>query len=177
MKKSLLSLRRLLLLSLLPWLPSTLLALSGDSRQPIEIVSDRAEFDDNSASAHYIGNVVVTQGSLRIEADDLLLISDKGSVTEVKASGSPARFHQQLDGQEPLMMEGEAASVSYHAKSRRLELKGTAKLRQGERFFYGDRIEYQLEKRLMRAFGGSEAKGEGKRVRLILPPPKDEATP
>jgi lipopolysaccharide export system protein LptA len=57
------------------------------------------------------------------------------------------------------------------------ELKGTAKLRQGERFFYGERIEYQLEKRLMRAFGGSEAKGEGKRVRLILPPPKDEATP
>lgn len=172
MKKSL-----LLLLSLLPWLPCATWALSGDSRQPIEIVSDRAEFDDNNASAHYIGNVVVTQGSLRIEANDLLLISDKGSVTEVRASGSPARFHQQLDGQEPLMMEGEASSVSYHAKSRQLELKGAARLRQGERLFYGERIEYQLEKRLVRAFGDSEAKGDGKRVRLILPPPKDETAP
>lgn len=177
MKKRLLPLRPLLLLSLLPWLPGMTWALSSDSRQPIEIVSDRAEFDDNNASAHYYGNVVVTQGSLRIEANDLLLISDKGSVTEVRASGSPARFHQQLDGQEPLMMEGEAASVSYLAKSRQLELKGAARLRQGERFFYGERIEYQLEKRLVRAFGDSEAKGDGKRVRLILPPPKDEQMP
>ncbi len=117
------------------------------------------------------------QPPLRIEAAELTLKGDNGGVTEVVASGTPARFHQLLDGEEQVPMEGEATSVSYHAKTRLLELKGAAKLRQGERLFFGERIEYQLEKRLVRAFGNSEAAGDGKRVRLILPAPKNDSAP
>lgn len=178
MKKRAMQIRYpLLLLSCLLSAHPLLLALSDDSRKAIEIVSDRAEFDDKNSSAHYFGNVVVTQGSLRIEAAELTLKGDKGGVTEVVASGTPARFHQLLDGEEQVPMEGEATSVSYHAKTRLLELKGAAKLRQGERLFFGERIEYQLEKRLVRAFGNSEAVGDGKRVRLILPAPKSDSAP
>ena len=46
-------------------------ALSTDSNQPIRVQADSAELDDGKGVATYRGNVVITQGSLRVTGTSL----------------------------------------------------------------------------------------------------------
>ncbi|MEZ5672702.1 MAG: LptA/OstA family protein [Thiotrichaceae bacterium] len=50
-------------------LPYSAFALSTDHNQPINIQSDTAMIDDNNGLAIYTGNVVVTQSTIRIDAE------------------------------------------------------------------------------------------------------------
>ena len=49
-------------------------ALPGDSNEPIEIEADFAELDDEKGETIYVGNVIVTQGSLRMTGEKLRII-------------------------------------------------------------------------------------------------------
>ena len=45
------------------------LAIDPNSKSPIEIESDQATLDDKTGSSTYSGNVIITQGLSRLEAD------------------------------------------------------------------------------------------------------------
>ena len=47
------------------------MALSSDKDQPIEIEADHAKLDDIQRVAVYQGDVVITQGSIRLNGDIL----------------------------------------------------------------------------------------------------------
>ena len=49
----------------------TAMALSSDKDQPIEIEADHAKLDDIQRVAVYQGDVVITQGSIRLNGDIL----------------------------------------------------------------------------------------------------------
>ena len=53
-------------------------SLSDDSSQPINIKSDSAEINDATGVSIYIGNVVITQGSMVLTGDKVTLeVSNK----------------------------------------------------------------------------------------------------
>lgn len=158
-------------------------ALATDSQQPIEIEADFAELDDQEGKTIYVGNVVVTQGSIRMTGDKLKVnFSEDRDLEEVYLEGRPAYFKQTPDNGEDV--EGEALLIEYHQLKSLLHLISKARLTQGERLFEGDRINYDTAKSVITARAVPKAKqrvpGKEKqtgRVRVIIPPkkPKDTA--
>ena len=57
----------------------TIYLIDSDKDKPIFLESDSAKWDENSQKSTYRGNVVVTQGTLLLTGD-LLVVTSKSSV-------------------------------------------------------------------------------------------------
>ena len=153
-------------------------ALSTDSQQPIEIEADFAELDDQEGRTIYVGNVIVTQGSIKMKGDKLkVLFSEDRDLEHVHMEGRPAYFKQTPDGGKE-DVEGEGLIIEYLAKSSMLHLIQKAKLTQGNRLFTGDRINYDSAKSVITGRGQPKTTDKTdrpptrKRVKVIIPPKK-----
>ncbi len=156
---------------------ATARGLSSDPDQPIEIEADFAELDDQEGRTTYTGNVIVTQGSIRMTGDKMRAnFSPERELIDVYVEGRPAFFKQTPDGGKD-DIEGEALEIEYHAQKNLLYLIRQARLTQGERLFKGYRINYDTEKSIItgratpRDSGGeTAAKEPPSRVKVIIPP-------
>lgn len=154
------------------------LALSTDSQQPLEIEADFAVIDDQDGRTIYRGNVIVTQGSIRMTGDEMKLIfTPDRELQDIFLKGRPAYFKQTPDGNKP-DIEGEGLTIEYHQKKELLILIERARLTQGGRLAEGHRINYDTGKSIMTMRSVPKEKIPGKskpkkrRVRVIIPPKK-----
>ncbi|MCI0400325.1 MAG: lipopolysaccharide transport periplasmic protein LptA [Gammaproteobacteria bacterium] len=149
------------------------LALSGDSDQPIEIEADAAELDDNLGVTVYRGNVVVTQGTLRLNGDTMTVYyTDDQKLKTVFMDGNPACFRQRPD-KENMDVKAEALRMEYHAAEKLLVLLQDATVIRGRDRFSGDRIEYDTEKAIVKARKSNSSKD---RVKMVIQPKKERVT-
>ncbi|HUH38629.1 MAG TPA: lipopolysaccharide transport periplasmic protein LptA [Spongiibacteraceae bacterium] len=140
------------------------LALPADSEQPIEVDADRAV--RKAELVTYLGNVVINQGSLRIQADKVVVTSQGKQVQRIVASGSPAQFQQQPEPEQP-PVHAAAQTIDYNLSDTLIVLTNQASVRQEGSEVQGQRIEYQLETQTVRA----DSSGQGDdRVRMVLQP-------
>ena len=154
-------------------------ALSTDSQQPIEIEADFAELDDAEGKTIYIGNVVVTQGSIRMTGDKLRVnFTENRDLQDAYLEGRPAHFKQTPDGSQE-DVEGEGLLIEYHAQESFLYLIDKARLTRGDRLFEGHRINYDTKKSIITARSAPRLKlpkeaptQERGRVRVVIPPKK-----
>lgn len=147
-------------------LPCIAPALERDSQQPLYIQADEVELDNRQGRSTYRGHVIIDQGSLHIEAQQLV-IQRKGEELElIEAVGEPVRFRQRPEAASH-DIEGEAARVEYHASEARLLLQGSASVQQGGDRFEGARIEYDTRRSVVSA---SSEGGNGGRVHAIIQP-------
>lgn len=160
---------RLASLCLLAALPLSGMALPNDREQPVSITADSATFNEKTGIATYSGNIEIRQGSLLINADQIVATTDKeGKILNVIATGKPAHF-QQKPAPDKGLATAEADEVTYQARDGLIVLKGNATLKQDASSFKSNEISYSLDK------GEIEAKGSSKsRVQLIFPPPSKE---
>lgn len=161
-------------------LSSNLQALESDRHKSINIQADHAELSELNGRAVYTGKVELTQGSLNIRCDVLVVHTENGAVNKVEATGAPANYMQQLDNNQPVV-EAEAVSIVYLPANEKVLLQQSAKLRQGNNIFEGDQIEYDLHQQRLSASQNPKKPLEnstGKRVRMTLQPqttPSDSA--
>jgi lipopolysaccharide export system protein LptA len=130
---------------LLVALPLSTLALPGDNQQPINIQSDRAtqKADDNGEKTEYFGNVIMTQGSLLINANHLVIHSINRKANKIIAIGQPAHFQQQSDpAKAPI--QAKADHINYDLSSEKVILEGNANIEQNDANVSGNRIEYNV---------------------------------
>ncbi len=154
-------------------------ALSTDPQQPVEVQADFAEMDDKAGTTVYIGNVIITQGSIRMTGDRMrATFDDQRALEDVFVDGRPAYFRQTPDGSRE-DIEGQALQVEYHARKNQLILVKDASLKQGERLFEGYRINYDTKKSVITGRGdpllepGQKPTGKpGGRIKVIIPPRK-----
>jgi lipopolysaccharide export system protein LptA len=137
-------------------------AIDVDSAQPIEIESDSATIDDSQGFSTYRGNVIIKQGSTKLAADNITVFARDRSVTQIVANGSPATFNQQDTGSNDATT-GQAAQITYKAEEAVLVFDGEAKLEQTSNSFSGDRIEYDIMRKAIRAKGDQNT---GTRVKI-----------
>ncbi|NIN34018.1 MAG: lipopolysaccharide transport periplasmic protein LptA, partial [Gammaproteobacteria bacterium] len=72
--------------------------LSTDKNQDIEIESDSVYLDDTQKLGIYSGDVVVTQGSIRITGDTLTIhYTEENDIDKIIVEGEPATFRQLPD--------------------------------------------------------------------------------
>lgn len=140
-------------------------ALPSDQTKPVTLEADQASFNERTGVTSYRGNVIITQGTIRIEADQLTVnLDDNRGIKDAIAQGSPARFQQQLDANKGLA-KGQGQNVTYNAQTGIVTLKGNAFLSQDGATFRGETLRYSMNQ------GDIEATGSSKqRVQLVIPP-------
>ncbi len=103
-------------------------ALSTDREQPLQIEADKATIDNVKGIAIYEGNVIITQGSIRINANIVTIsYTQKQDIEKVVASGKPAHFKQRLDRGDEI--KAKAKQMEYNAFKNKLHLRKSAELR------------------------------------------------
>lgn len=142
-------------------------ALPSDQQQPIEIFSNNAQHDNKSGQSSYMGDVIVTQGSIKVEADTVTI---QRETAIVEATGAPARFQQQPEIDQPPI--NAHANTIYYARDKGLvELNGNASIEQGDTLITGQRIVYNVELQTLDASSPSADKSQPpQRVRVVIPP-------
>lgn len=145
------------------------LALSSDRDQPMELEADHANIDDQRGVHIYTGNVIITQGTMRITADHLTVKLKDGDIVEAIALGQPATYRQRPDGKEQ-DVEAKSLRMEYYADKGELILIDQARVWQGRDTFSSQRIHYDIDQDIVNAGDGQN------RVKIILQP-KPKAQP
>lgn len=150
--------------------------LSGDTRQPIHIESDRAERNEKQNVIVYQGSVIIRQGSIRIESDTVSIYNKGERVDRIICLGDPARYEQRPDqSQAPIVAH--AKTIEYSVSADSITLIGSARLEQEGATITGERIEYDLKNEVVKAKGDQTGQ---RRIQMVIPPEalkKGEETP
>lgn len=144
----------------------------ADRDKPIQVEADAVRMDDLKKIAVYEGRVILTQGSLRVQADRIEVRQDaEGFLTGV-ATGRPVHFRQRLEGRGD-WVDAWANRVEYDARREQVRLIGEAFLKKGEEELRGDQITYDARSEVYQASGGLPGQKPG-RVRAVILPPQRE---
>jgi lipopolysaccharide export system protein LptA len=147
-------------------------ALSTDKDQPIEIEADTADLDDEKGITIYRGNVVTTQGSVRMTGDIMTVYFTDDELDTLIMEGKPATYRQLPDDSE-VYDEAEALRMEYYELKSLVILIDKASFKQEGLSFSGNRIEYDTENSKVKAKGSAKQQnGAGERVKIILKPKK-----
>lgn len=117
--------------------------LSEDADKPIHIIGKTAEMDRTAQTLVYRGNVRIDQGSLRVVADTMVVEYEADQVVRITATGSPARYQQQLEGNQG-HVHANAREIVYHTQTEALDLNGKAHLLQRGSELKGENIRYDI---------------------------------
>lgn len=139
------------------------LAAKPDYTQQIQIDADKlVSVNDNILT--YRNNVQITQGSLRMNADQLEINASAGKGKEVYiATGRPVSYSQLLPDGKPVTAQ--ANEMRYDPSSRTLTLSGEAELTQSGSVVRASVIRYNVEKQQL-----SAESDDSKRVTTIFTP-------
>ena len=158
-------------------------AEKADRDKPINYQADAGDVNYQTKVGTLIGNVVITQGTLTIHADKVILRQNPDNSLSATAFGNPLTFREKSDNSDEYY-EGVAQRAEYDGQKRFLELFDRALLRKGTDEIRSNYISYNAETEFFKAEGRPDARpagaGEpplGARVRGIFQPqPKDEKT-
>jgi len=150
-------------------LPMTSHSLPDDRLQDLSIQADSAELDDQSGTTTYAGQVIVEQRRLKIRADKVVIFGSNDTYSKVVATGRPARLSQTPNpGDNPVTAQ--ANRLEYRITDETLFLIDNAAFEQEGTSLSGNRIEYDVQKAVVKAGGQSTTTGEDRRVKMIIPP-------
>ena len=144
-------------------------ALSTDVRQAIHVEANHANIDQKTGTSTYTGKVTITQGSLRISANEITVQLQKGKLQKIIATGTPATYRQRPDNKETDIIAN-ANEIEYQADRNIAIFTRDASLQQGGNIFKSDHIVYNIGKNKVDA-GKS---GGGDRVTITIQPPTDK---
>jgi len=162
---------------------------SDDSTKPVNIEADRGSYDDLKQLAIFVGNVVLTRGSLMIRADRIeVRQSPEGFQFGTAYSNGErlASFRQKRPGPGDEIVEGQGERIEYDGQTDMVTLMQRAQLRRlqdGVAFdeISGHTITYNNRTDVYSVAGGSSAKEPGNpqgRVRATIAPSNNtKATP
>jgi lipopolysaccharide export system protein LptA len=180
------SIRSHLIISMLMYvLTGHALAERADRDKPTNIEANQMFYDESKQLNTFIGNVVVTRGTLVMHGEKLVLKKDSAGYqfgTLFAPSGGVATFRQKRDGGKDLWMEGYAADrIEYDTKTEIAKLFKRSKVKmldgskitdevEGEFISYDTRAEFYT--------ANNTASGESKpgagRVRAVIQPREKE---
>lgn len=151
----------------------------ADRDKPMHLEANQANIDDKKQVSTFEGNVQLTQGTLTITGDKLVVSQSTEGYTHGTATGQPATFRQKRDKQDEYV-EGYGERIEYDGKNETVDLFGQARLKQAQDEVRGEHITYNSSTEIFQVHGtpGLPADTSGKnRVRVILQPKNKGARP
>ncbi len=155
-------------------------AEKADADKPTNVEADQMAYDDVRQINTFIGNVVLTRGTLTMKAHKVVVTQDPAGyqfATLYAAPGKLASFRQKRDGGDNLWIEGEAERIEYDGKTDIVKLFSKAKMRrldgnkpsdevEGEFISYDSRKEFFA---VNNTSSGASKPGAG-RVKAVIQP-------
>ena len=168
-------LRHSLLLVLLALVPFKASAEKADRDQPIDLEADTVTVNDAKKTSTYTGNVILTQGTLVIHGDKLIVREDQQGFQHSTSYGNPTTFKQKLEGKDEYM-QGSGQRIEYDARMDKVQLYTKAWVKRGEDIVNGDYIMYDANSEYAEVLsGGPQSATPGTpngRVRAVIQPKK-----
>lgn len=126
-------------------------ALPSDREQPIRVQADTAELDDKQGVAVYRGDVVITQGTLKITGDKVTITQNaQGDIEVFTAVGKPA-YYEQKPAADKQIVKAYGLTIQYFAANERIVLIDQAKVIQEGNTFEGEKIVYDTQRQIVNA--------------------------
>ena len=148
----------------------------ADRDKPVELEADTVTVNDAKKTSVYTGDVVLTQGTLVILGDKLVVREDSQGFQHGTSYGNPTTFRQKREGKNEYI-EGSGQRIEYDAHMDKVQLFTKAWVKRGDDIVYGDYISYDANSEYAEAIGGgtkaaSENTPKG-RVRAVIQPKKN----
>jgi lipopolysaccharide export system protein LptA len=164
-------------LAALSCIASPAVAELADRNKPVNLEADRITVDDAKKVHIFEGNVQLTQGTLSIRCNKLVITQDADGFQKGVATGGPdglAHFRQKREGKAEYV-EGEAETIVHNSKTAKTELFGRAHIKSGQDEVRGQYISYdgKTENYLVSSGPGgtiAPAGGKDSRVRATIQP-------
>jgi lipopolysaccharide export system protein LptA len=153
------------------------LAESADRDKPIDLEADSVKVDDAKQISTYSGNVILTQGTLIIRADKLIVREDSAGFQHSTSLGNPTTFKQKREGKDEYM-EGSAQRIEYDGRMDKVQLYTKAWVKRGEDIVHGDYISYDANSEYAEVIGGTKTVDgvtTSGRVRAVIQPKNKKA--
>ncbi len=115
-----------------------------DRNRPIYLEADRVEIDDAKQMSVFAGHVVLTQGTLAIRGDQIVVVQDKQGFKHGTATGNPASFRQKREGRDDYV-EGYGERIEYDTRTEILDIYGHGHVKRGQDDVRGDHITYNAK--------------------------------
>jgi lipopolysaccharide export system protein LptA len=155
-------------------------AEKADKDKPTEIEASRMSADDVRRMNIFEGNVILVKGSMRVQADRIVVRQDAEGYQYATADGKPVRFRQKQDPRPPekegRWMEGEALRIEIDERASTVKLFENARVNRG-----GDEVagNYILVDQTSEFFSVSAGPGKGgdERVKMVIQPKPPAAAP
>ncbi len=127
----------------------------ADRAKPVNIEADRLSLDDLKKESVFEGNVQLTQGSLMLRADRVVVRQDGQGFNYAFATGAPAYFRQKREGFDEFI-EGFAQRLEYDGKQDKVEMFTEARVKKGIDEVRGDYISYNAVTEFYEVVGGGD---------------------
>jgi lipopolysaccharide export system protein LptA len=162
----------LILLSILLPLAFGTAAEKADREKQIVVNADHLVADDVKKTSAFEGNVIVTQGTMRMTAAKVTVREDPEHHKYYVANGSPVTFRQKLDNSDE-WVEGQAQRAEFDDLNDVLRLFDHARVVRSKNEITGDYITYDMRRELAEVTGGQpgQPSSAGGRVKAVIQPP------
>lgn len=122
-----------------------------DEEQPVHITANSLDAAEKKGISIYKGRVIVTQGSLTLTGDEIIVKHPSSQLQTVKSTGQPATFKRfsQID---QAWLKGKANMIEYDALNKTVLLVGNAQVEQpGEHLIKGPKLFYDMSAQTLKA--------------------------
>ena len=116
-------------------------AEQADRTKPVNIEANSVDMDDLHKIGIYTGNVILTQGTLLLHADKLIVHQNGEGFSTAVAYGNPVSFRQKQDGSDEYI-EAYADRIDMDNQQNTVLLTGHAKLKKGADVMHADTMFY-----------------------------------
>lgn len=128
----------------------------SDRDKPVNLEADRVDLDDAKKEAIFEGNVSMTQGTLVIKADKIIVKQDASGFQYGIAFGKPAYFRQKREGFDEFI-EGYGERIEYDGKVDKMQMFTNARIQRGGDEVRGDYIAYNAVTEFFQVIGGGKS--------------------
>ena len=160
----------LLAVLLLIYMP-TCFAELADRNKPLHLESDQVLIDDANKISTFTGNVRLTQGTMLILGDKIIVIQDKDGFRHGTVYGNTATFRQKREGLDEYV-EGSGERIEYDTRAEVIDFYAQARVKRGMDDLRGEHITYNIKTEVFQVNIGvaSTADTAPKRVHAVLQP-------
>ena len=151
----------------------------ADRDKPVHLEADQVNIDDAKQISTFEGKVFLSQGTLSIRGDKLVVVQDKNGFAHGTATGKLASFRQKREGLDEYI-EGYGDRIEYDTQSETVDFFGQARMTRKQDEVRGDHITYSAKTEIFQVHSAqnqlTNAADKG-RVRVILQPKGTISTP
>lgn len=148
----------------------------ADRNKPIHLEADQVIMDDAQHINTFTGNVRLSQGTMLIRGDKIVVVQDKDGFQHVTAYGKTAEFREKREGLDEYV-EGYGERIDYDTRTDTLNFHEKARLKRNLDEVSGEHITYSTKTEVFQVDSSGAGTGNilPQRVRAVLQPKSKEA--